>query len=286
MIDRRTLVASGLSLACLPSGALGENGQDERLGALLQSLAEAMVDASPETAAASGLDIGPRARLRGRLDDRSVAGQAAQRRRATAALASLARIDVAALTPAGRLDLETARFVFATLADLLGRYGFIDLELRPSPYVVSQMNGAYYWLPDQIGSRAPLKTAADARAWLDLLTALGAAIDQETERIRFDAARGVAPPTFVIDRTTAQIASLRDAPAASSRLVGPAVARARAAGLPDLGPRAEAIFRQSVAPALTRQIAALQALRPTASGVGGVWRLPDGEAMGPMGSWT
>jgi uncharacterized protein (DUF885 family) len=88
----------------------------------------------------------------------------------------------------------------------------------------------------------------------------------------------VAPPIFVIDRTIAQITRLRDAPAAASPLIGPAVARARAAGLPDLGPRAETIFRQSVAPALTRQIAALEALRPEASDIAGVWRLPDGEA--------
>jgi uncharacterized protein (DUF885 family) len=278
MIDRRTLVASGLALACLPSGALGATSEDERLEAMLQSLAEALVDASPETALALGLDTGPRSGLRGRLDDRSVAGQAAQRRRAMAALASLGGIDAGALSPAGRRDLETARFVFATLADLLGRYGFIDLELRPSPYVVSQMNGAYYWLPDEIGARTPMTSAADEAAWCDRLTAFGAAIDQETDRIRADAARGVAPPGFVIDRTTAQIASLRDAPAASSRLIGPALARARAAGLPDLAPRAEAILRRSVAPALTRQIAALEALRPQASDIGGVWRLPDGEA--------
>jgi uncharacterized protein (DUF885 family) len=275
MIDRRTLLASGLSLAALPAAAFGATREDERLQALLQSLAQGMVDASPETATSLDLATGARA---GRLDDRSAAGQAAERQSAIAALAQLSRIDAAALSQAGRRDLETARFVFGTLADLLGRYGFIDLELRPSPYVVSQMNGAYYWLPDEIGARTPLKTAADVEVWSDLLSALGVAVDQETDGIRFDAARGVAPPTFVIDRTTAQVARLLDAPASSSPLIGPALARARAAGLPDLGPRAEAIFRQSVAPALTRQIAALEALRPKASEIGGVWRLPDGEA--------
>jgi uncharacterized protein (DUF885 family) len=278
MIDRRTLIASGMTLACLPGGALARAGEDERLQVLLSSLAQGLVDASPETAAALGLDTGARAGLRGRLDDRSAAGQAAERRRALAALSALSRIDAGALSAAGRRDLETARFVFATLADLLGRYGFVDLELRPSPYVVNQMNGAYYWLPDAIGSRTPLKSAADVEIWLDLLTALGGAIDQETDRIRADAARGVAPPGFVIDRTTTQIARLRDAPAESSTLIGPALARARAAGLPDLGPRADAIFRERVAPALTRQIAALEALRPGASEIGGVWRLPEGEA--------
>jgi uncharacterized protein (DUF885 family) len=278
MIDRRTLLASGLALAAPPAGARAATGEDARLGILLQSLAEGLVEASPQTATALGLDIGARAGLRGRLDDRSAAGQAALRRRATEALAALARIDPAALSSAGRRDLETARFVFATLADLLGRYGFIDLELRPSPYVVSQMNGAYYWLPDEIGSRTPLKTPADVEAWAARLAALAVALDQETDRIRQDAVRGVAPPGFVIDRTVAQITRLRDAPSATSPLIGPALIRAHAAGFPDLGPRAETIFRERVGPALTRQIAALKALRPQASDIGGVWRLPDGEA--------
>jgi uncharacterized protein (DUF885 family) len=272
MIDRRTLLASGLVLASLPAATRATvasgAGEDARLRALLQSLAEGLVDASPETAVAQGLAVGSRAALRSRLDDRSAAGQAARLQSAEAALAALGRIDAAALSPVGRRDLETARFVFATLADLLGRYGFIDLELRPSPYVVSQMNGAYYWLPDQIGARTPLKTTADADAWFDRLSAFADALDQETDRIRRDAARGVAPPGFVIDRATTQIAALRDAPASASRLIPPALA----------SPRAEAILRNRVVPALDRQIAALQALRPGASEIAGVWRLPDGEA--------
>jgi uncharacterized protein (DUF885 family) len=270
MIDRRTFVASGLALASLPAAALGAaaTAEDARLQALLQSLAEGLVDASPETAVALGLDSGPRAGMRSRLDDRSAAGQATRRQSATQALAALARIDAAALSPAGRHDQQTATFVFATLADLLGRYGFIDLELRPSPYVVSQMNGAYYWLPGQIAGHAPLTTAADAGAWLDRLSAFADALDQETDRIRRDAARGVAPPGFVIDRATSQIAALRDAPASASRLIPSAMA----------SPRAEAILHGRIAPALTRQIAALQAQRPDASDIAGVWRLPDGEA--------
>ena len=140
------------------------------------------------------------------------------------------------------------------------------------------MGGAYYWLPDLIGSATPLKTADDRRDWLMRLAALGAALDQETDRIRHDAARGVAPPGFVIDRTLAQIIALRDAAPAQSALIGPALARARQAGLRDLEPDATALFRSRVAPALARQMAGLEALRAGASPEGGVWRLPDGEA--------
>jgi uncharacterized protein (DUF885 family) len=223
-------------------------------------------------------DVGAHAELRARLDDRSAAGQKALRISAEAMRAALLKIDPRALSTGARRDRDVALFVYATLSDLLGRYGYIDLNLRPSPYVVSQMNGAYYWLPDTIGAGQPLKTRADVEAWHGRLTALAVALDQETDRIREDASRGVAPPGFVIDATLAQIAKLRDAPPLTSALLAPAIARAAKAGLGDVAPRGAAIFRDRIAPALSRQMAALVALRPTAVDTAGVWRLPDGEA--------
>ena len=56
---------------------------------------------------------------------------------------------------------QVAVFVLDTLADMLARPGFIDINLRPSPYVIQQMNGAYYWLPGFLGSEAPLATRSD-----------------------------------------------------------------------------------------------------------------------------
>jgi uncharacterized protein (DUF885 family) len=140
------------------------------------------------------------------------------------------------------------------------------------------MNGAYYWLPDFIGSRHPIETAADVAAYFSRLEALGTAIDQETARIRMDAANGIVPPRFIIARTASQIAGLRDTPAAKTALIQPAVQRAAARGLGELAPRAEAIFKGVIAPALTRQIEALNELAPGAVDTAGVWRLPDGEA--------
>ena len=159
---------------------------------------------------------------------------------------------------------------------MLGRYGYIDIDLRPSPYVVSQMNGAYYWLPDFIGGRHPLGTPADAEAYLARLTALGTALDQETARITHDAGIGVVPPGFVIDRTIAQIKALRDGDPAASALIESAIKR-RGPGIPGWAARWR--FSVSVvAPALSRQIDALAALRAKAVDTAGVWRLPDGDA--------
>jgi uncharacterized protein (DUF885 family) len=278
MMDRRLFLQVSSAAALVAGAAVAGPSADQALRLLLQDGAEQFLIQWPQDATRMDFDVGAHAGLRARLDDRSAAGQTAVRLSAEAMRAALLAINPRALSASSARDRDVALFVYATLSDLLGRYGYIDLNLRPSPYVVSQMNGAYYWLPETIGSGQPLETPADVEAWCGRLNALGLALDQETDRIRDDAARGVAPPGFVIGATLAQIVGLRDARPSTSALLAPAIARAAKAGLGDIGPRGEAIFRDVIVPALTRQMAALQALRPTAVETAGVWRLPDGEA--------
>jgi uncharacterized protein (DUF885 family) len=275
-MDRRLFLQAS-SAAVLAAGSAAAAEGDQTLAALLQEGAERFLIQWPQDATRMNFDVGAHAGLRAALDDRSAAGQDALRVSAEAMRAALLRIEPRALSKGAARQRDVALFVYATLSDLLGRYGYIDLNLRPSPYVVSQMNGAYYWLPDTIGGQ-PLEIRADVEAWYGRLNALGLALDQESYRIAEDAARGVAPPGFVIDATLSQIAALRDSPPLASALLAPAIARAAKAGLGDIGPRGEAIFRDVIGPALTRQIAALAALRPTAVDTAGVWRLPQGEA--------
>ncbi len=282
MLNRRAfgLGAAAVSLIGIPGPAANAAAgpADAAHAALLQHLATVFLRRSPEEATGAGFDTGADAGLRGQLDDRSLAARATDRAGIAQAQALLAGVDRAALGAAAQLDHDVARFVCDTLADLLARPGYVDLNLRPSPYVVSQMNGAYYWLPGLIGSTTPLKTRADADAWLSRLAALATALDQESARIAHDAEIGVVPPDFVITRTLAQLQTLRDRPAGQSPLIGPALQRAAAAGLPDLSDTATAIFTTRIAPALDRQMAALRAIAPRATGIAGVWRLPDGEA--------
>ena len=251
---------------------------DAALQAMLQRHSEAYLRRSPEEATGNDFDVGANAALRAKLDDRSLAARSADQVAMKAALAQLGAIDARALSPRGALDHAVARFVYETLADLLGRYGYVDGNLRPSPYVVSQMNGAYYWLPDFIGSRHPIETRADVEAWMLRLAALAAALDQETDRIRHDAALGVIPPDFVIRRTVVQIEGLRDGDPLQSALIAPALKRIREKNLGDVEAQALGIFRSRIQPALTRQAEALVALLPRTDARAGVWKLPDGDA--------
>lgn len=280
-MNRRTLIrtAVGASLAAV-SGlpAFAANDTSPVLDALLQRLAEEYLRRSPEEATQYEFDVGANAGLRSQLDDRSLSASAKDRESATRALDDLTRIDRTKLGAAARLDYDTAVFVYSTLKDLTARYGTVDINLRPSPYAVSQMNGTYYWLPETLGSRHPLESAQDVDAYFSRLTALGRALDQETERIRHDAGIGVIPPSFVIERTIAQIQTLKQTPPAQTALIGPAVERAKAKKLGDIGSRAEEMFRSTIVPALTRQTQALESLAPKARTSAGVWALPDGEA--------
>lgn len=282
MIDRRHFLgataAGALFAAGAPRLALAQGSADAALEALLQRHVETYLYRSPEDATSNNFDMGAHAALRARLDDRSLAARATDRTAIGQAMTELRRIDRATLGQRAALDYDVASFVYEMLGDLLGRYGYVDGNLRPSPYVVSQMNGAYYWLPDFIGSRHPIETKADVDAWFSRLAALPTALDQETDRIRHDAGIGVIPPDFVISRTVTAIKALRDSAPLQSALIAPAITRMAAKGLGDHGPRAESIFRSAIAPALSRQIAAFEAIAPKAVSTAGVWRLPDGDA--------
>lgn len=264
---RRDLLAGAAALGALTSLAgCATTGvgtpTDARLAAMLERHAQGL------RAEGGGPDD---------LGDYSLAGRARARTANAARLAELRTVDRAALSPAVAVDYDTAWFVYEAMDDQYGRYGFSDINLRPSPYVVSQMNGAYYWLPEGIGARSPMATAQDADRYLAKLNQFATVLDQETEQIVHDAGLGVVPPDFILAKTVAQITTLRNAPPAANPLLGPALSRAATAGLSAVEPRAVAIFNDRIAPALTRQIAALEALKPRANSDAGVWAKPDGE---------
>ncbi|WP_293369274.1 DUF885 family protein [Phenylobacterium sp.] len=278
---RDLMMGAGALAAAAATRAVAGADPDSALGALLSRHMDEYLAMSPE-AATSALNDARGKAARWKLDDRSPAGKA----RATAAArrwrAELKRIDRAALSPAMAIDYDCAAFSYEMLAEVGALYGFQDHALRPGPYIVSQMSGAYYWLPQRF-AHAAVATRDDADAYLSRLAAFAVTLDQERARIAEDAAAGVRPPDFILATTMGQIAELRDTgPAGSSLVKGPA-ARADAAGLHDVGPAARKIFETQIAPALDRQAAALAALKARASTEAGVWRLPRGDEWYALG---
>ena len=282
MLDRRRLLVSTAALAAgsaLPRLALGQAPAETRLARLLDGLFYDGLQDSPQRATSLGLDGGERAGLKRLLDDRSTAGKARLLAKAQGQLEALHAIDRNALGASAQVDFDVVDDQMTTAVDGGRRYAFGSVGNRFSPYVVSQLTGAYQEVPDFLDNQHKVGTKADADAYLARLHAFGAALDQDLDRARADVAEGVFPPDFALDTALGQLRELRGVPAGETVLVQSLARKAKAAGLKDdYAGRAEAIVAGEVFPALDRQIGFVQGLRTKARHDAGVWRLPDGEA--------
>ena len=279
-IDRRALLAAGgvaAAVAVVPVAAAAQKGAgDAALRALLDRFFYDRLTESPEQATSLGLDTGTRAGMRSQLGDQSRGAVARSLARSRAEHAALRRIDRATLSDAAAIDYDVVDYQLK----LALRRGSFDYGSGNSPYVLSQLSGPYRSIPEFLDGQHRVASVADADAYLARLSAFPRAIDQSIARAREDAAKGVAPPDFVLDRMALLLAELRDKPAAETTPVKGLVAKLKAAGLPpEAGGRAEAIMAGEVFPALDRQRALVTELRAKATHDAGCWRLPQGDAL-------
>jgi uncharacterized protein (DUF885 family) len=283
LLDRRTFLASSTAALALagfarPAFAQEANTRDRALDALLTQWFDEDLREMPGLATSLGLDVGELAALRGRLSDASQAKADADRARAVRRAAELDAFGRDGLSTDGRLNYDIADFR-AELGTIGARFRYGSPSGRPAPYVVSQLGGLYYQVPDFLDTQHPIRERSDADYYLSRLEALAPALDQETDRIRHDAGLGVTPPDFVLDKAIGNLERLRATSAAETSLVRSLVRRTGEARIEgDYGARATALVSGPIAGALDRQIAALRALRPNATHEAGVHRLPDGEA--------
>ncbi|MBM3927152.1 MAG: DUF885 family protein, partial [Sphingomonadales bacterium] len=281
--DRRSVLMAGGAVAAsslVPAAgvaqAMRSGTGDAALRALLDRIFYDRLVERPEQATSLGLDTGERAGLRSQLSDESRGAAARSLARSRAEQAALRRVDRARLSDAAAIDYDVVDYQL----NLAIRRGAFDYGSGNSPYVLSQLTGPYRSIPEFLDAQHRVATRADADAYLARLAGFPRAIDQSVARAREDAAKGVAPPDFVLDRMVVLLAELRDRPAAETTPVKGFVAKLKAAGLPaDLGTRAEAIMADAVFPALDRQRALVAELRAKATHEAGCWRLPQGDAL-------
>jgi uncharacterized protein (DUF885 family) len=281
-VDRRlfltTTGASAIAAMTSTRAFAQPAGEDARFRAMLDGFFYERLDESPEQATRLGLDTGARAALRGKLSDGSAAGVARDLARTKAEAKQLAGVDRAKLGPASQLDYDVMQY---QLSRAIGgeRFGYGETAGRYAPYVLSQLTGTYRDVPDFLDSQHRVKDAADADAYLSRLEAFPKAMDDELDRQKADAARGVFAPDYILDTTLKLQAALRDQPAAQTVLVASFAKKLAAAGLPpERAAQAEKIVAEAVFPAVDRQRALVQDLRGRAVHDAGVWRLPEGEA--------
>ncbi|MBV8593208.1 MAG: DUF885 family protein [Caulobacteraceae bacterium] len=279
MLNRRDLLAAGAAAAALatPLASRAQTPADAQLRALLDAFFHEGLRLGPEGATQLGLDTGADADLRHKLNDESAAGVAARKALVADQIRRLTALGRAGLSPAAQVDYD-AVFYTRRSSEALNAFDYGGASYGPSPYVVSQITGAYQAIPEFLDTKHRIETAADADAYLDRLTAFAVRLDQETARMAHDAAVGVTPPDFLLDTALSQMAQLRKPPEESG-LVLSLDRRARAKGLGDrYGAEARAIYAQKIVPALDRQMDETRRLRAGASHEAGVWRVKDGEA--------
>ena len=279
-LTRRQALAGlgGVSLAALAGCKTIPAAAPPEAHALLDDVAWNLLRHYPETATSLGVDTGAHAALRGRLADRSTAGQDALASTLRGDLARVRKFDTAALDPATRTSFEVVESAYATALDGFALpYGDVAVgSWRNSPYVVIQNVGAYLDLPRFMGSEHPVRDASDAEAYLARLAQVPTVMDGELGRIRAARAIGMVPPGFLLDKAitamTAQIADAREGGAYVEGLTS------RTQAIPgDWGERAKAIVTGPIVAALERQLAELKTERGLADEDPGMWSQPRGD---------
>jgi len=278
MLSRRELLASSAA-AAIAYGVMPAAAADTpaaQLDTLMDAFFQENLRQNPESATLLGLDTGANAALKSKLRDESAAGIAASHALNADQLRRLNALDASALTGMDRVNYDTILYTRESNA-AIAAFDFGGTSFGPSPYVVSQLTGAYQSVPDFLDTKHKIETAADADAYLSRLEAFAGELDANADRMKHDAGLGVVPPDFLLDTALAQMTATRTS-ADKSLLVASIARRAKDKGLPDsYAANAAAIYDGKIGPALDRLIAETKSLRAGATHDAGLWKIKDGE---------
>ena len=284
-MDRRSFLATSATLAFLPlaetpafAAAASPASGDAKLNALFEDIFQERVRNAPDLASSLGLDKGPNAALKSKFDTdpTSVARSKALARNGRA-IAELNAVNPSTLSDAAKLNREVVLYSLQTSTVSPTRW---DIGSAQGPYVITQQDGAYFDIPDFLNTTHTIENAADADAYLSRLQQFATVLDNDTAEQRAQAARGFLAPAWSIDLGLGQMHKLRNVAPEQSTMVDSIAKRTAAKNIPgDWARRATDIVAKAVYPALDRQIAAMEQLKPTTRPGDGAWRLTDGDAI-------
>src|SRR5687767_8227621 len=185
-----------------PSGA----DEASALG-LLDECAEHLLAVFPESATSLGIDTGNRAALRSQLTDRSEAGKKRIADQVRVDLERVNAFDATGLSYKTRTSIEVVKSAYGTaLEGFALPYGDPTVgSWRNTPYVVIQNVGAYLDIPRFLDSDHRIENAGDAEAYLARLQSYAKQLDGELGRIQAARAKGLVPPSFLIDKALPQM---------------------------------------------------------------------------------
>jgi uncharacterized protein (DUF885 family) len=278
VLDRRqALLAAGASLALAGAARAQPAGADAQLKGAFDDFFAKLLAESPEITTALGLDKGDHADAKSRLSKGAQADIERRKHETAAQLARLRGIDRKALSGMAAVNYDSVLYDLDTTDRVNKRFKY-GSEGGGSPYVVSQITGAWQGVPDFLDSQHTIETRGDCEAYIARLGEFARQLDEDSDGVRRDVVLGVVPPDFSIAGALSGIKTLH-APADKSSLVSSVADRAKAKGIAgDWAREATAVYEGKILPALDRQMALMESLKGKATHDAGVWRLPDGEA--------
>jgi uncharacterized protein (DUF885 family) len=282
-LTRRVLMGSAAATAALAAAGCNNNraAGSAELNAIFDRLVTEQLRESPETC--TGLAISEEqagGRYIDRLADVDRAALGRYRTIIQTGLTDLRALNRAALSDSDRVSLD----VVATQLE----NNIADVAFEPSaryPYVITQLTGAYVGTPDFLASQHPITNADQTEAYMARLQKFAANLDVETQLLAEDAARGLIPPDFALDRAVGQQQSFSSGAPAQNILVTSLASRlAEVAEIPEADrtryvSQAEGIVRDAIFPAYQRQIEAIRRVRAQATHDAGIWHVPRGDEM-------
>jgi len=150
-------------------------------------------------------------------------------------------------------------------------------------YPINQFHGVQSSLPDFMVNIHQIEDVRDAENYLARLRAFGPALAQLAESVAFRAARGIAPPRFVLEAVEGEMTEFVSVEAVNNILytkLDEALATVEVdfATATRLTEEAKQILEDIVYPGYRDLIRQNSELHETATDEDGVWKLPDGDA--------
>jgi len=165
----------------------------------------------------------------------------------------------------------------------------LQRTLAAAPYedytfAFNQTGGLQVRVINLLTQSHPLRRPADVQSYLSRLAQVPERLDEAIGRTRSQAARGILPPRFILERGRKQIEDFVQ-PAPADNLFVTALAtrsmRIEALSVQERSlavQRAQALVAEQVRPAFQRVLALLDELHPRTADDAGLWRLPEGAA--------
>src|SRR5580692_64392 len=162
------------------------------------------LDLSPLSVTQLGLDTGTRASQKSQVDDSSLAGIAKQKQITASQLVRLQAFDRSSLSRADATSYDVVMYGLRT-GDAANKAFAYGPGEAGRPYVLSQFDGSYQYMPSFLDSAHSIRDSSDCDAYLARLAGFATLLDQEIEVARHDMALGVVPPDFTLVATLGQM---------------------------------------------------------------------------------